>query len=226
MRVRPDLADCRHGGGLVRGIGVGVGEHHGDRSAALIQKRLRRCKYRVQIDGRADRAIGQRAFRHLKAQVARHDRREIPAQAPCARPVAAAHFQHVAQPFGGDDTDPCPLALQQRIGAGSCAMHDHRDRGQVRYLTADAIQKPARLVRPRRGHLRDSGRACGFVQHEDIRECAAHVDADHAACDCCLAHACTPFHPDPYALSASSAVISPSATSCATALGSRSAAWP
>jgi hypothetical protein len=35
-----------------------------------------------------------------------------------------AHFQHVAEAGGGDQAGARALALQQRVGADGCAVHD------------------------------------------------------------------------------------------------------
>ena len=61
--------------------------------------------------------------------------------------------------------------------------------GQV--AAADAIEKAARLVGPRGRHLGDAGGARRLVDHEDIREGAAHVDADDLRP---VRHARTSFH--------------------------------
>ena len=51
----------------------------------------------ARIDGVRTRSVGEHALVDLDAQVARHDRGEIAPEAPGARPVAAAHFEHVAK---------------------------------------------------------------------------------------------------------------------------------
>jgi hypothetical protein len=144
---------------LVLGVGIGVGEEDATASQPCGQQRLRAPRaHGVEIDGlrtcRRPAPLG-----HLQAQIARHHRLEIAAQAPGAGPVAAAHFQHVAQALGGDDADPRALALQQRVGARGGAVHHGRDARKVARPLRDAVEKAARLVGPRGRHLGDLGRA-------------------------------------------------------------------
>ncbi len=161
MRIGPDLAHRRHRRGLVRRIGIGVDEEHARRPrTALGQQRPRRRAHRIEIDRRANGAVGERAFGHFEAQVARHDGHEIAAQAPGAGPVAAAHLEHVAEACGGDDPDARALALEQRVGADGGAM-DHRAKRSERSSTCRAMpsRNPPAWSGRRGRHLGDVGGA-------------------------------------------------------------------
>ena len=65
----------------------------------------------------------RKVFDGYEAQIARHNRREIAAQTPCARSVASPHFQNIAQPCGGDHADARAFALQQGICACGCTVN-------------------------------------------------------------------------------------------------------
>ena len=181
MRIGPDLPHRRHRRGLVLRIGIGVGEQHNDSRTAFGQQGPRRRAHRIEIDRRADGAVGEGPLGHFEAQVARHDGHEIAAQTPGAGTVAAAHLEHVAQAGGGDHPDLRALALEQRVGAGGGAMDHHRNGGKVLHLPGDAVQEPARLVGAAGRHLGDMGGAGALVQNEDVGEGAADIDADHPA---------------------------------------------
>jgi hypothetical protein len=112
MRIGPERAHRLDRAGLVLRIGIGIGEKDRHRRAARVDEVPRGGANGVEIHGRVDGAIGQRALGHFEAQVARHHGAEIATQAPCPGPVPAAHLQDVAQPRRGDDADPRALALQ------------------------------------------------------------------------------------------------------------------
>ena len=139
--VRPDRLQrlCRDP--LVLGIGVGVDEGDGDGLGAARQQFARARFTSSGSTAGTDGPVGQHAFAHLDAALARHHRLELAPQAPGLRPVAPAHLQHVAKAFGRDDAGLAALALQQRIGADRRAMNDGRDCRQVVRALPDAVQK-------------------------------------------------------------------------------------
>ena len=102
-----------------------------------------------------------------------------PAQAPGARPVAAAHLQHVAEPRRGDEADPRALALEQRVGADRGAVNDGAEIGDAAERLEPG-EKARRLVAALRRHLggpESPGRA---VEQEEVGEGAADIDADRS----------------------------------------------
>jgi hypothetical protein len=178
VRVGPQLAHRRHGQALVLGVGVGVDEEHAHRLAARFEQRARLGAHLLQVDRRVQRAVGQHALVHLAAQLARHHGLEAAAQAPGLGPVAAAHLQHVAKAARGDDAGARHLALQQRVGAHGGAVHDGRDvRGRIGHAR-HAVHEAACLLAARGRHLDDARGAVGFVEHEEVGEGAADIDAD------------------------------------------------
>ena len=90
MGIRPHGAHGFDRQSFIFGIGIAVGKEDRTGKTALIQQLLRGGLYRVEVHRLTDRAIGKRAFRYFKAQGAIDNGREIPSQAPSARPVAAA----------------------------------------------------------------------------------------------------------------------------------------
>jgi hypothetical protein len=100
------------------------------------------------------------------------------AQAPGLGAVAAAHLQHVAETARGDDAGARHLAFEQRVGADRGAVHDGGDgRGRIGHAR-HAVHEAARFLAARGGHLDDARRAVGLVEHEEVGEGAADIDAD------------------------------------------------
>ncbi len=179
MRVGPDRADGRGGGGFVRGVRIGVGEEDGDGFAAIGEKRAGGLPHGVKIDVRADYPVGERPFGHFEPQVTGDDGHEISPEPPGPGPVATTHLEHVAQARSCDD--PClrALAFEKRVRPRGGAMDHDGEVREVGHPAPDPREEPARLVGAGRRDLGDLGPTRCLVEDEDVGECAAHVDADH-----------------------------------------------
>ena len=58
-------------------------------------------------------------------------------------------------------------------------MHDDRNLRKIINLAPNPVEKPAGLIRAGRGDFGHFRGAVGFVQHKDVRECAAYIDTNH-----------------------------------------------
>ncbi len=98
-------------------------ETNGDRGDAGFSDRGDRLTERALIERRQDFTIRPQPLAHTEAQFARHQRfRRRCAQVVAIALQSFAHFNDVAMALRGQERDPGPLALEQRIG---------RDRGAV-----------------------------------------------------------------------------------------------
>jgi len=95
----------------------------------------------IEIHRFEDGAIGKDALAYFEPVAPVHHWRERSFQAPCGGPVAAAHLQHVAKAFGGDDAGLRALALQQGIGADGRAVHDRLDVAEIGHPPGDALHE-------------------------------------------------------------------------------------
>ncbi len=165
---------------LVGGIGVGVDEHDRQRLRALRRERFARALGDLLgVDRDAQRTVGQRALADFDREIALDDGNEIAAQAPGARPVAAAHFQHVAKAWRRDEADPRALAFEQRVGADRRAMHDGAEVGDAaeRFEPGEEALRLVAALRRRLGRDEAAGRA---VKQHEVGEGAADIDADQS----------------------------------------------
>ena len=126
-------------------------------------------------------AVGEDAFVDFEAHVAVGDRREIAPQAPGVRPIAAAHFEHVAKAARRDHADARALALEKRVGADGRAVDD-RAHVLDRTEALQPLDESDRLVASVRRHLGDGEASLGFVEQEEVGEGAPDIDADDGRC--------------------------------------------
>ena len=98
------LAEGGGGGALVRRVGVGVEKADGDRGDAFGGEEAAGLAHLVEVDGREDRSVGERALGDLAA-VAAPDQRLglVPAQVEHRGRAQAADLQDVAEAAGGDE---------------------------------------------------------------------------------------------------------------------------
>ena len=161
-------------------------------SAPRASRSRARATISSRIDFGAHRPVGQHAFAHLDAPLARDHRLELAPQAPGLRTITAAHFQHVAKSFRGDDACLAALALQQRVGADRRAVNDGADLRQVAGALAHAVEEAVRFATACRRHLADPRTSARFIQEEQVGERPADVHTDdqlarHAAPLCAAA---------------------------------------
>ena len=127
LLVWPDVSRGRRGGPLVGGICVGVDENDRKRLGAFDKQGPGGIFNCGGIDGRSHGSVGQDALVDFKSHVAFHDGREIAPEAPGARSIAPAHFEHIAKAARRDHSDARALALQKRVGADRRPVDDRRD---------------------------------------------------------------------------------------------------
>lgn len=162
---------------LVGRVGVGVDEHDGERFRARGERLPGRRAHLVEIDRLPHGAVRQHALRDLEAQVALDDGHEIAPQAPGVEPVAAAHFQHVAEARRGDERGARALALQKRVGADGRAVDDGAER-RDRPEAPQPFEEAHGLVAAVRGHLGRLETPRIRVVVEQVGEGPADIDAD------------------------------------------------
>jgi hypothetical protein len=175
MRRRPDGAHRGRGGALVLRVGVAVDEDDGAGLRATSQQFARGRLHGGDVHLRADRAIGERAFRHLDPHVTLGDRRELTPEPPGLGPVAAAHLQHVAEAGRGDDAEPRALAFQQRVRADGRAVDDRLEpRGAAQ--RAQPVHEAHGLVAAVGRDLGGAEAVGARVEEEQVGEGAADID--------------------------------------------------
>ena len=129
-----------------------------------------------------DRAVGERALRHVEAQVARDERpRQVDVEVVDLVAALARDLDRVAVPFGREQRGGRALALDDRVRHERRAVHDARDvadRDAVRLerLAEDRLDRARGLVR-RRQRLADRDEPV-LAHDAEIGERAADVDAD------------------------------------------------
>ncbi len=178
--VRPDLGDRCERCLLVRRVGVRVDEDDRDRFGAALQEAVRCRLHLFRIDGDAYGPIGERALGDLDTQITFRHRFERAPQAPRLAAITATHFEHVAESRRGDYADLGALAFEQRIRADRRAVNDA---GEVRHGTerAEASHEALGFVAALGGDFGNAERARRRIEQEEVRECAADIDADHGA---------------------------------------------
>ncbi len=144
---------------LVRGVGVGVQQRHGDglgRGAReLLDERARAASGSSARSGPS----GAHALGRGEAQLARHERRGRGVAQPVeVRPVLAAELDHVGEARGGDQRGARGAALEQRVGGDGHAVREALDvvcvarrRGRAPARTASSTADG--LLGGRRGDL-------------------------------------------------------------------------
>ena len=183
IRIRPDRAGDGAGAQLVLRVGVGVEEVDHQGLAALLQQGAHRLGHRRFVEGRAHRAVGHDALRHLAAPFARDQRLEGAEQAIGLRSRAAPEFEDVAKPLRGDEADLGGLALQHRVGGGGGAVDDEVEVGRRHPGGGNRRQHALGLVADCGRHLGEAHADAGRIRlrQEKVGEGAADIDACHAS---------------------------------------------
>ncbi len=177
---RANLGECCP---FVLGVGVGVDEDDRDALCSFFQKQPRSAAHLRRIDAASDGPIRERPLVDLDAQVAFGDRDKIAPQPPGPAAVAAAHFQHVAEAACRDHPDARAAPLQDCVGADRRAVHDRAlgDRPVESPQRGKGIEETPRFIAAMGWDLARAERAVCWIEHEQIGESAAHVDADDDA---------------------------------------------
>ena len=138
---------------LVAGVREAVQERDRDRLDARAGELARQPRDVLDVDLLLDRPVGERALRHVEAQVARHERpRQIDVEVVDLVAALACDLDRVAVTVGREQRRARALALDDRVGDEGRAVHDPRD-----VLDRDAVG----LERLRRGSSRSRARARG-----------------------------------------------------------------
>src|SRR5690606_1633295 len=123
-------------------------------------------------------ALSIHALGHLQAQPALDERLEIAGQAVGMRTRAATQLEDVAEPACRDEAGPRTLSLKHRICSGSRTMNQPVDGLGWDAKLVNALQETTRAVVDRRRHLGGGESPRGRIQHQEVRECAAHIDTN------------------------------------------------
>ncbi len=117
---------------LVRGVGVGMKQRHGDRLRRGVGEPGDQLARLAGVE-RAQRAVGPHALGHGEAQLGRHERRRSGLAQPIeVRPVLSRQLDHVGEAGGGEQRGARGVALQQRVGGDGHAVREALDFMRVR----------------------------------------------------------------------------------------------
>ena len=127
--------------------------------------------------------LGVDPFGDLEPPAAWHQhRRRILEQIVQVDAGRAAEFQQIAKATRGDEAGAGALFLQQRVGDDGGCVRQQRDIGRIDAVLpqaqADALHHGLAEILRRGQHFGDADPAAAFLDHGDIGECAANVDAD------------------------------------------------
>jgi len=175
--VGPDRLRRLIGQAFIAVVRVGVDEDDRQRRRAARQQGAALRLDGGDIDRHPDGAVREGAFGNLKAHVALGDGDEITPQTPGVGPVAAAHFERVAESRRGDDADLRALAFQQRVGADSGAVNDRTETSN-RSEPVQALDESCRFVAAIGRHFRGRELPRGLVEKRKIGEGTADIDAN------------------------------------------------
>ena len=119
---------------LVRGVGVGVQEHHRDRGHAHLGELAGEGARAGLVERAQDRAVHVEPLVHLEHALRRDRPRGLgPAvEVAVARDVVAADLEHVLEARGGHQRGGRRLALENRVGGGGGAVEDAQHVGRRR----------------------------------------------------------------------------------------------
>ena len=183
------LAHDRERARLVRGIEVGEQEADGDRLHARLFQLAHRLAHAGFVERLQHLALGRhQPLLHRLAMAALDQRPVLPGDVlhdrVVLRPLVAADMQDVAIAAGRDHAGDGAVVLEDGVGGDGGAVEHHVD-GLARNPVLVAKRHQARDHAARRivrgcGHLVDSRLAGLGVGIDQVREGAAHVDADQS----------------------------------------------
>ena len=183
------LAHDRERARLVRGIEVGEQEADGDRLHARLLQLAHRLAHARFVERLQHLALGRhQPLLHRLAMAALDQRPVLPGDVlhdrVVLRPLVAADMQDVAIAAGRDHAGDGAVVLEDGVGGDGGAVEHHVD-GLARDPVLVAKRHQARDHAARRivrgcGHLVDSRLAGLGVGIDQVREGAAHVDADQS----------------------------------------------
>ena len=175
--IGPELARDLAGAPFVRRIDVGMQEADDQRLGAAGDQKTDGASHGFLVERRQDVAAGVEALGHFDTQLARDEGFEAADHAVAEGPRAAPQFQHVAETDRGDQAADDALALEDRVGADSGAMHQGTQRVGGQAAVANAGHHAARLIVGRGGYFRDAEAPLALVNEKEIGESTADIDA-------------------------------------------------
>ncbi len=176
VAVRPAFARELERALFVRGVDVAVQEMDDERFATRRGEAFYRVAQRGFIERYDFLALGVHALGHFDSQLARHQRLEPALQPVRMGPCAPAQFEHVAKAPGRDEARLRELALQERVGRGGGAVHEHRELRQRELRFFERGEHAERLVIGRGGNLGEPHFARGRLERDQVGERAADVN--------------------------------------------------
>ena len=180
--VRPEGAHDLGGPRLVRGVDVAVQEVDDDALGAEREQLLRRRRDLRLVERHQHLALGIDPLVDLEAEAPLDQRHEPALQAIGRRPGAPAELEHVAKAARRDQADGRDLALEHRVGRRRRAVDDRLERRRLDLGRVERGDHAEGLVLDRRRHLGDAHLAARRLDHDQVGEGAADVDAgDHGA---------------------------------------------
>ncbi len=182
------LAGDDLGGALLVGrVAIREEEDHRHGLDALGGELARGVPDGVLVEGHEDLAARAEALRHLEASPSRHERCRTPVEHVVhLEEIAASDLEDVAEALGRDEARPGPCSLEERIDADGRAVDDEAAVRELRARLVDAAEHAVEQIARRAERLAGGDGARGLVEHDQVREGAADVDADS------LCHASAP----------------------------------
>jgi hypothetical protein len=178
IRVRPHGRCDLAGTLLVTVVHVRMDEVDDQRLDAGRPQRLGGAAHRVLVERHHDLSLGVHALRDFEPKVARDERLERPLQAVRRRPRPAPQLQHITEAGRRDEASHRALPLEERVRRRRRAVDQDLDRCRRDTRLAQGDQHALRLIADGRRHLGDGDLPGGLVHDDEIREGAAHVDAN------------------------------------------------
>ena len=180
------LGDHRGHAPLVRGVRVAVEKADRDGLIVAALQRLGDAVPRGRLVQGCDHlAVGAHALGDLEGIAARHHRLGLAVMDVVdGAPALALQDEQVAEALGGEERDPCALALEHRVGGDGRAVHEIASGGQRQTALVERGDG-AQVGRMRRArHLGDAHAAA--LERDEIGERAADLDPHPDR----VAHAC------------------------------------
>jgi hypothetical protein len=188
VRGRRDEPARQHLGGdarrglLVRGPRIAVEEADDERGGIVARVRAHACErsaHLVLAQRAEHRAVERHALVDLDDPRPRDERRRLlRAHVVEDRPVRAADLEGVAEAARGEHPHRRALSLEHGVGADGGAVNDAARGGEIDLELGEGVEQPDRGIRGHGRRLADLERAGCLVVDDDVREGAAHVDAD------------------------------------------------
>ena len=183
---------CNFGGAAFMGrIDVRVKEMDHQRLDVQVKQRPACLSHTFFIEGSIHPTLRVHPLLHLDTKLSRNQRFEYALQAVGVRTCSSTQLQHVAESCRSYEPDLGQLPLEHRVCRRGGAVHHDFHVRQCDAGLRNRCKNAVRLVLRRARHLRDTRFSAFRVRNDQVRERAAHVDADYV-----ISHG-VPFHTGP-----------------------------